>query len=86
MGLSPDFVTEKTYSINNNYRSLCDKLSYLLITSTGNRMKQRKQEKADYTAAYPYEPGIVWPPRNLQDVKNNCKIWRDKGYYDPKAL
>lgn len=42
--------------------------------------------KADVEPAYPVVDGVVWPPRNLEDVINNCSIWREFGFFDPDEL
>ncbi|EMQ1182345.1 hypothetical protein R9W25_000107 [Klebsiella variicola] len=44
------------------------------------------QEDYDIEPAFPIVEGIVWPPRNLEDVKNNCEIWRSYEFYDPDAI
>lgn len=35
---------------------------------------------------YPIVDGIVWPPRSLEDVKSNCSIWCEFGFFDPEEL
>ena len=61
--------------MNSNY---FEKLKELNNLTTDN--------KEHIEPAYPVVDGVVWPPRNLKDVKNNCSIWREFGFYDPEEL
>ena len=61
--------------------SLFGTLSVLEIINQVQDIPKHETIK-DYYAAYPYEPGISWPPKNLDDVRSNCRIWREIGYYE----
>ncbi len=47
---------------------------------------EEHQEDYDIEPAYPIVEGVIWPPRNLADVKNNCEIWKSFGFYDPDDI
>ncbi|MBF8474306.1 hypothetical protein FMJ45_25590 [Klebsiella michiganensis] len=47
---------------------------------------EEQQEDYDIEPAYPIVEGVIWPPRNLADVKNNCEIWKSFGFYDPDDM
>ena len=44
------------------------------------------KEDYDIEPAYPIVEGVIWPPRNLADVKNNCEIWKSFGFYNVDEL